>query len=136
MPTTIFSHATAYIGAHNFFFIVMAYISTHNFVLIPLTTYILNLDPFHIHLRAWIYYPPWISYIEKKIYVHILYDYISLFWYPEIRISFWISKNLISKRFQKWYLVRISRFVGYPPNTSIHKVFFCNLNNDKWTLDQ
>jgi hypothetical protein len=60
--------------------------------------------------------------IFSKIYIlSRYYMTISLFWYPEIRISFWISKNLISRRFQKWcpkwYPVRISGFLGYPPNT-------------------
>jgi len=58
MPTTIFSLVTAYINAHNYFFIVMAYIGTHSIVLIPLTTYTLNLNPFLIHIWAGIQYPP------------------------------------------------------------------------------
>jgi hypothetical protein len=50
IPTIIFSLVTAYTDTHKKNFIVMAYIGTHNFVLIPLTTYTLNLNPSLIHI--------------------------------------------------------------------------------------
>jgi hypothetical protein len=54
-PTALFSLVMVYTGTHNFFFfVVMAYIGAQSFVLIPLTTYTLNLNPSHIHIRAWI----------------------------------------------------------------------------------
>jgi len=65
VPTIMFSLVTAYLGATTLFFIITTYTNTHNFVLSPLTTYTLNLNPSHIHIRAWIYYPPWISYFQK-----------------------------------------------------------------------
>ncbi len=65
MHMTIFSLVTTYIDAHNLFFIVTTYTNTHSFTLSPLTTYNLNLNPSHIHIWAWISYPPWISYFQK-----------------------------------------------------------------------
>jgi hypothetical protein len=62
----------AYINAYNFFFIVTAYTDAHNFFLIPLKTYILNLNPFLIHIHL-------IYHLKNIYYVQILYHQVSNF---------------------------------------------------------
>jgi hypothetical protein len=98
VPTIFFSVIMAYIGTHNLFFHYKGLHLHPHFCFEPLN----NL---HLKPKSFSYPYPGMDLIStldiifsKNIYsIWILYDQISLFWFPKIRISLRISKFDIQK---------------------------------------
>jgi hypothetical protein len=75
---------------------------TPTIVFILLTTYSLNINPPHIHIRVGIWYSLWISNFQIVL---ILFEYYVIVKFKDKDITFWYLEDL-KKDILKWYPVK------------------------------